>query len=99
VTDGFIEKNKSRDGRDNGDASFNRKMKKVKNINQTDLLELLERMEQLQEIELELNMTSALGPLELNLVLNGNMTATAISVEENIINEKQIDWVTLDASC
>jgi hypothetical protein len=74
------------------------KMKKVKNINQTDLLELLERREQLQEIELELSMTSALGPLELNLALNGNMTATAIFIEENIINEKQIDWVTLDAS-
>jgi hypothetical protein len=62
-------------------------MKKVKNINQTDLLELLAWMEQLLEIKLELNMTSALGPLELNLALNGNITATAISIKENIISD------------
>lgn len=38
-----------------------------KNINQADLLELLGQLEQLEQINTELNTTSALGPLELNL--------------------------------
>lgn len=38
-----------------------------KNINQADLLELLWQLEQLEQINTELNTTSALGPLELNL--------------------------------
>ncbi|TAN67213.1 MAG: hypothetical protein EPN17_11445 [Methylobacter sp.] len=46
-----------------------KKTKKIKNINQTDLFELLERMVQLEEVESELNMTSSLGPLELNAIV------------------------------
>jgi len=46
-----------------------KKTKKVKNINQTDLFELLEQLEQLKEVESELNMTSSLGPLELNTIV------------------------------
>ncbi len=46
-----------------------RKTRKIKNINQTDLFELLERLEQLKEVESELNMTSSLGLLELNTIV------------------------------
>ncbi|WP_333876856.1 hypothetical protein [Methylobacter sp.] len=46
-----------------------KKTKKVKNINQTDLFELLEQLEQLKEVESELNMTSSLGLLELNTIV------------------------------
>jgi hypothetical protein len=56
-------------------ATFDQKMKKVtrtrkkKNINQTDLFEWLEQMEKLKAVESELNMTSALGPLELSTIV------------------------------
>ena len=73
-------------------------MKKVKNINQTDLLELLEWMEQLEAVESELNMASSLGLLELNLGLTDSKATTTIPVEENVIVDKQIDWVALDLS-
>ncbi|MFI3184766.1 MAG: hypothetical protein QX198_02160 [Methylococcaceae bacterium] len=41
--------------------------KRKKNINQTDLFDLVERLEQLDLVNLELNMTEALNPMELNL--------------------------------
>jgi hypothetical protein len=56
-------------------VTFDQKMKKVtrtrkkKNINQTDLFEWLEQMEKLKAVESELNMTSALGPLELSTIV------------------------------
>jgi hypothetical protein len=56
-------------------ATIDQKMKKVtrtrkkKNINQTDLFEWLEQMEKLKAVESELNMTSALGPLELSTIV------------------------------
>jgi 5-methylcytosine-specific restriction endonuclease McrBC regulatory subunit McrC len=56
-------------------AIFDLKMKKIKrtrknkNINQTDLFELLEQLEKLKEVESELNMTSSLGLLELNTIV------------------------------
>ncbi|MDO9270117.1 MAG: hypothetical protein Q7T96_13510 [Methylobacter sp.] len=43
--------------------------KKIKNINQTDLFDLLAQLERLKEIESELNMTSSLGLLELNTIV------------------------------
>jgi hypothetical protein len=43
--------------------------RKKKNINQTDLFEWLEQMEKLKAVESELNMTSALGPLELSTIV------------------------------
>jgi len=42
-----------------------KKSRKTKNSNQTDLFDWLAQQAQLQEIEAELNMTSALGPMEL----------------------------------
>ncbi|MGZ5051080.1 MAG: hypothetical protein ACXWF8_08505 [Methylobacter sp.] len=42
-----------------------KKSRKIKNSNQTDLFDWLVQQEQLQEVEAELNMTSALGPMEL----------------------------------
>jgi hypothetical protein len=56
-------------------VTFDQKMKKVtrtrkkKNINQSDLFEWLEQMEKLKAVESELNMTSALGPLELSTIV------------------------------
>jgi 5-methylcytosine-specific restriction endonuclease McrBC regulatory subunit McrC len=56
-------------------AILDLKMKKIKrtrkkkNTNQTDLFEMLEQMEKLREVESELNMTSALGPLELSTIV------------------------------
>jgi len=56
-------------------AILDLKMKKIKrtrkkkNINQTDLFEMLEQMEKLREVESELNMASALGPLELSTIV------------------------------
>jgi hypothetical protein len=46
-----------------------KRAKKNKNINQTDLFELLEQLEKLKEVESELNMTSSLGVLELNTIV------------------------------
>jgi len=46
-----------------------KKTRKTKNINQTDLFDWLAQLEQLQEVEAELNMTSALGPLELSTIV------------------------------
>jgi 5-methylcytosine-specific restriction endonuclease McrBC regulatory subunit McrC len=46
-----------------------KKTKKIKNINQTDLFEMLEQLEQLKKVESELNMTSSLGLLELNTIV------------------------------
>ncbi len=42
---------------------------KKKNTDQTDLFDWLEQMEKLKEVESELNMTSALGPLELSTIV------------------------------
>lgn len=56
-------------------AILDLKMKKItrarkkKNSNQTDLFDWLEQMEKLKEVESELNMTSALGPLELSTIV------------------------------
>jgi hypothetical protein len=46
-----------------------KRTRKNKNINQTDLFELLEQLEKLKEVESELNMTSSLGLLELNTIV------------------------------
>jgi hypothetical protein len=60
-------------------AIFDLKMKKIKrtrknkNINQTDLFEMLDQMEKLREVESELNMTSSLGPLELNTIVENQV--------------------------
>lgn len=49
-------------------SALGQQMRKFKkNTNQTDLLELLAQLEQLEQVSDELNWTSALGPLELNL--------------------------------
>ncbi|MGZ4996760.1 MAG: hypothetical protein ACXV8J_02860 [Methylobacter sp.] len=46
-----------------------KRTKKKKNIDQTDLFDWLEQMEKLKEVESELNMTSSLGVLELNTIV------------------------------
>lgn len=46
-----------------------KRIRKKKNINQTDLFDWLEQMEKLKAVESELNMTSALGPLELSTIV------------------------------
>lgn len=40
-----------------------------KNVNQTDLFDLVERLEQLEQVNSELNMTFALGYLELSTIV------------------------------
>ncbi|MGZ5012054.1 MAG: hypothetical protein ACXV74_13945 [Methylobacter sp.] len=46
-----------------------KRTRKKKNIDQTDLFDWLEQMEKLKEVESELNMTSSLGVLELNTIV------------------------------